>query len=301
MDPDQDTSPFTLPDAIVPPLEAEPHPTLRGKVVLVTGSTDGIGRVTAVALARRGATVLVHGRDEARGRAVLDDVRAAGDGGGELYLADLSVLGEVRRLAAEVGRAHPRLDVLIDNAGTYAAERTVTPNGLELTFAVNVAAPFMLCRLLLPALCAAAPSRIVNLSSASHWTGEMSWDDLMGERDYDALRAYDMSKLAMTLLTYELADRLRGSGVTVVCLDPGDVDTKLLAAGWPELPGIDLASGAATSVFLGSTPDVQRFHGTYFERGRPVQSSQASRDVHARRRLWLAVERRCGVPAWEGC
>jgi retinol dehydrogenase-14 len=260
---------------------------MAGKTALVTGSTDGIGRQTAVELAALGADVLVHGRDARRGAAALAAVRAASAGGSAvLYLGDLSTRAGVLDLGARVRDRHARLDVLVNNAGVYSPERRATSDGLELTFAVNVLAPFMLSRELLPVLRATAPSRIVNLGSASHWTGEMHWADLQLAGDYESIVAYDQSKLAVNLLTFELARRLNGSGVTAVCLDPGDVDTAMLRAGWPDLPGGDVVAGAATSVHLASSPDVAGVSSVYYEGGRKTAPSAASLERGSQARLW---------------
>ena len=267
---------------------------MSGKTVLVTGSTDGIGLPTATSMAAMGATVLVHGRDPGRGAAALAAVQAATAAGSPdraaLYLADLSWLQRVRALAAQVRRRCQRLDVLVNNAGVYVPRRLVTRDGLELTFAVNVVAPFLLVRELLPLLVAGAPARIVNLSSASHWAGEMHWDDLQLEGSYDPLVAYEQSKLAMSLFTFELARRIKHLGVTAVCLDPGNVDTGMLRAGWPELEGIDVATGAMTSVCLASSPEVEGVSGAYYEGGRRTRPSASSHDLNAQARLWAVLE-----------
>jgi len=269
---------------------------MTGKTVLVTGSTDGIGRQTAVELAALGADVLVHGRDARRGAAALAAVQAASAGGSAaLHLADLSTVAGVRELGARIRAEHARLDVLVNNAGVFSPARCVTGDGLELTFAVNVLAPFVLSRELLPPLRAAAPSRIVNLSSASHWTGEMHWADLQSAAGYDSVAAYDQSKLAVTLFTFELARRLVGSGVTAVCLDPGDVDTKMLRAGWPDLPGIDVVAGAAASVYLASSPDAAGVSEVYFEDGRETVPLEASLERESQTRLWGILEGLAGV------
>ena len=269
---------------------------MTGKTALITGSTDGIGRQTAVELAALGAEVLVHGRDARRGAAALAAVRAASAGGSAvLYLGDLSTRAGVRDLGARVRDQHARLDVLVNNAGVYSPERCATGDGLELTFAVNVLAPFMLSRELLPLLRATAPSRIVNLSSASHWTGEMHWADLQFAGGYESIVAYDQSKLAVTLLTFELARRLNGSGVTAACLDPGDVDTAMLRAGWPDLPGSDVIGGAATSVHLATSPDVAGVSGVYYEGGRETAPLAASLDRGSQARLWRILEGLAGV------
>ena len=198
----------------------------------------------------------------------------------------------MRRLAADVIADRPRLDVLVANAGVFAPERCETADGLEVTFAVNVIAPILLATALLPSLRAARRARVVILSSASHWTGEICWDDLQfaAPGAYDGIRTYDQSKLAVLMLTLALARRLEGSGVTAVCLDPGDVATGMLASGWPGLPGIPVEDGAVTSVYLASAPDAAGVSGVYLEDGAAVAPLEAARDVVAQERLWAALE-----------
>lgn len=239
----------------------------------------------------------MHGRDRRLGAAALVAVRAASpSGSGALYLADPSTVAGVRDPAADVRRDCPRLDVRLANAGVYAPERTVTGDGLDLTFAVNVVAPIVLAAELLPALRAATPARIVILSSASHWTGAMHWDDLQlaAPGAYDGIVAYVQSKLAIALVTFELARRLEGAGVTAVCLHPGDVDTKLLREGRPKLSGISIADGAATSEYLASSPDAEGLTGVYFADGRETRPLAAVLDRGAQRRIWAEVERLSG-------
>ena len=269
-----------------------------GKTALVTGATRGIGLETARRLALLGADVLVQARDAARGAPALAAVRAASRPGAEpaLCVADLGSAADVLRLAGEVRRDRPRLDVLVANAGVFAPERTETADGLELTFAVNVVAPLLLATRLLPALRAAAPARVVVLSSASHWTGEIHWDDLQLARPgaFTALRAYDQSKLAVLMLTLALARRLDGGDVTAVCLDPGDVATSMLAAGWPAISGIPVQDGAVTSVYLASSPAAAGLTGVYLEGGEVVTPLAAALDVPAQERLWAALEHLTG-------
>jgi NAD(P)-dependent dehydrogenase (short-subunit alcohol dehydrogenase family) len=270
-----------------------------GKTVLVTGATRGIGLETAVRLAGLGAQVLVHGRDEARLAAALGAVREAAGAGVRPalpYLADLGAVAGVRALADAVLRDHERLDVLVANAGVYAPERRETADGLELAFAVNAVAPPLLAARLLPLLRAAAPARIVVVSSASHWTGELCWEDLQLARPgaFTGLRAYDQSKLAVLMLTLALARRLEGSGVTAVCLDPGDVATTMLASGWPELAGIPIEDGAVTGVYLASAPDAAGLSGVYLEDGEVTPPLAAALDTHAQERLWRVVDGAAG-------
>lgn len=265
-----------------------------GRAALVTGATRGIGLETAVRLAGLGADVLVHGRDHGRGAAALAAVRAASAPAAApaLHEADLDAIAGVRRLAAEVVRDCPRLDVLVANAGVFAPERHETADGLELTFAVNAVAPILLATELLPVLRAAAPARIVILSSASHWTGVIHWHDLQlaAPGAYSGLRAYDQSKLAVLMLTLALSRRLEGQGVSAVCLDPGNVATSMLARGWPGLAGIPAEDGAVTSVYLASAPEAAGVSGGYFEGGAAVMPLAAALEVAAQERLWGLME-----------
>src|SRR5437870_12647288 len=195
---------------------------MAGKTVLVTGGTSGIGKATAVGLARLGARVGITGRDTARAEAAAADIRAASNNAAvDAFAADLSSQAEVRRVASEVLGRYPRLDVLVNNVGGFWAHRQVTADGLEHTFALNHLAPFLLTSLLLDRLMASAPARVVTVSSGAHTTGKLDFDDLMGQRKYSAQRAYSQSKLANVMFTYELARRLAGTGVTATVLHPG--------------------------------------------------------------------------------
>ena len=254
-----------------------------GKVVLVTGATDGIGRATALGLARLGARVLVHGRDPERVAAAARETASAGPEQADGFVADLSVQAEVRRLAAQVRRAAPRLDVLVNNAGVYMRDRRLTPDGIEQTFAVNVLAPFLLTQLLLDALEAAAASRVLNVASMAHVHAHLDLAAFGGDGSWHGGEAYGASKLALVLLTAESAERLAGSGVTVNSLHPGVVRTKLLRSGWPYgavVAGGAVDRGARTSIYLAASPEVQGVTGLYFAQARPAQPSPL---VHDRR------------------
>src|SRR4051794_10476903 len=199
---------------------------MTGKTVLVTGGTGGIGRATAAGLAALGARVAITGRDLARTRAAAADIAAAtGNSAVDAFAADMSSQAEVRRLAREVLATYPRLDVLVNNVGGFWSTRRVTSDGLEHTFAVNHLAGFLLTDLLLGRLKASAPARIVTVSSGAHAMGRIDFDDLQGVRGYSGQRAYNQSKLANVMFTYELARRLEGSAVTVTVLHPGVVRT----------------------------------------------------------------------------
>ena len=271
---------------------------------VVTGATSGIGKETAVALAKAGATVAVVCRTRDRGEAALAEIRRrAGHDAVSLFVADLSSQRAIRTVAAELQAALPRIDVLVNNAGLALRDRLVTEDGFENTFAVNHLAYFLLTRLLQPTLLASAPARVVNVSSEAHRWGSIRFDDLMGEAAYDGWKAYAQSKLANVLFTYELARRLDGTGVTANCLHPGLVGTAFASRG-PSLIRIlsrlarpllrSPASGAATSVYLASAPEVATVTGQYFAGRRARRSSPASYDRALAARLWGVSERLVG-------
>ena len=203
---------------------------MTGKTVLITGGTGGIGRAAAIGLAAMGARVGITGRDRARAEdAAAAIARESGNPAVDVFVADMSSQAEVRRLADEVLAAYPRLDVLLNNVGGFWAHRHVTADGLEHTFALNHLAPFLLTSLLLDRLIASAPARVVTVSSGAQAMGKIDFDDLMGERKYSGQRAYNQSKLANVMFTYELARRLEGTGVTATALHPGMTNTAFSA------------------------------------------------------------------------
>jgi NAD(P)-dependent dehydrogenase (short-subunit alcohol dehydrogenase family) len=265
--------------------------------MLVTGGTAGIGLATADALAGMGARVGVVGRDAQRARSAAEQITAAHpDATVDVLVADLSSQAEVRRLAADVLAAYPRLDVLVNNAGGYWSHRHVTVDGLERTFAVDHLAPYLLTRLLLDRLVASAPARVVTVSSGAQSMGRIDLDDLQGEHRYRGHRAYGQAKLANVLFTYELARRLAGTGVTANVLHPGVVDTSfgMVDSTAPQRALRPLArrfmrtpeKGARTSVLLASAPGLAEVTGTYFVDGRPRRSARASYDETLARTLW---------------
>ena len=268
-----------------------------GKTVLVTGGTGGIGKATAVGLAALGARLGITGRDEARARAAAADIaEASGNREIDVFAADLSSQAEVRRLAQDVLARYRRLDVLVNNVGGFWGTRHVTADGLEHTFAVNHLAPFLLTNLLLDRLKASAPARIVTVSSGAQSMGKLNFDDLQGERDYSGQKAYNQSKLANVMFTYELARRLAGTGVTANVLHPGVVRTAFATEDaslmWKVvLPVIrpflkSPAQGAATSIYLASSPEVEGVSGKYFVNSKPQTSHRSSYDAAAAARLW---------------
>jgi len=260
--------------------------------VLVTGSTDGIGRATVTALARQGHCVLIHGRDPEKGRRVVEVIRRdTGSTFLEFFTADLASRRQVRSLAAAVQSRFTRLDVLINNAGVYMPERVMTDEGFEMTFAVNLLAPFLLSRLLLPSLEAAAPARVVNVASIAHFDAEeLDWDNLQGERHYDAWQAYALSKLGVILFTDALAERLDPAKVTVNCLHPGVICTKLLYSAFPDYPCDPPETGALTPVYLATSPEVASVTGKYFDGMKEARTSRIAHNNEVRDRFWMMME-----------
>jgi NAD(P)-dependent dehydrogenase (short-subunit alcohol dehydrogenase family) len=259
------------------------------QVILVTGSTDGLGRAVAAELAAHGATVLLHGRDAVKGDATMREIRAAsGNERVAFYLADFASLAEVRGLAERLLGEHDRLDALVANAGigtgrVGAGEREVSQDGFELRFAVNYLAHFLLTHLLEPLLVGSAPARIVIVSSAGQ--APIDFYDVMLERAYSGIQAYCQSKLALVMLAFDLADALRDRGVTANCLHPGTyMPTKMvLEAG--TRPVDSLASGVAATMRLVADPSLDGVTGRYFDRRREALAHPQAYDVDARRRL----------------
>ena len=270
---------------------------MQGKVCVVTGASSGIGRVTAVGLAERGATVVLICRNEERGAPVLEEIERRG-GRATLLTADLASQRQVRDVAAAFLERFDRLDVLINNAGVAGwGTRQVTEEGLETTFAVNHLAPFLLTNLLLDRLKASAPARVVTVSSAAHKNCTLDFEDLQGERRYSGFGAYSRSKLANILFTRELSRRLEGTGVIANCLHPGVVATGIFR----NLPGwmrailtsplvLTPEKGADTLLHLATAPEIAEVSGRYFVRRKPARPSRATQDAAAARRLWEASE-----------
>jgi len=275
--------------------------SMQGKVCLVTGSSSGMGLVTARDLASMGARVVMLCRNRAKGEAVQAQIKAAsGNTQVDLLVADLSELSDVRRAANEFKQHYSQLHVLINNAGGMNAERKMTSDGLEATFVTNYLAPFLLTQLLLDVLKASAPARIINVSAPAHKIGKIDFTDLQSGHHYNALRAYTQAKLAQIYFTYELAERLAGTGVTVNALDPGHVvsnfnnSTKGLMHIIAEViyffDGRSPEKGAQTILYLATDPAVEGVSGKYFLDCKPIPSSKRSYDVAVRQRLWSVSE-----------
>jgi NAD(P)-dependent dehydrogenase (short-subunit alcohol dehydrogenase family) len=267
------------------------------QVILVTGSTDGLGRNLARELAARGATVLLHGRGEKRVRDTLAEIRDAtrNDTLGS-YVADLAGLANVRRLAEEVENAHERLDVLVNNAGIggRGGKRELSEDGYELRFAVNYLATFLLTNLLMPLLRRSAPARIVNVASIGQ--AALDFDDLMLERSYDAFDAYRQSKLAQVMFTFELAERLgESAGVTVNCLHPATLmNTKMVFESFGSAMST-VEEGTEATLRLVASPELDGVTGRYFDQLRESRPHEQAYESEARRRLWAISEELAGI------
>ena len=270
--------------------------SMNGKICLVTGGTNGIGKATAQALAAMGATIVIVGRNAQKTSQVVEEIRvASGNKNVGSLQADLSSQTEIRRLADAFKRKYSHLHVLLNNAGGFFMRRQLRGNGIEMTFALNHLASFLLTNLLLDTLKASAPARIINVSSNAHASGKIEFDNLQGERAYGP-RAYDNSKLANILFTMELARRLEGTGVTVNALHPGFVATgfaknngKVIAALVSLITPLvarSPAKGAETSIYLASSPRVEGITGKYFYDSRVILTAPQATDMVVARKLW---------------
>jgi len=281
---------------------------MAGKVVLITGGTGGIGKATAIGLAAIGARVGITGRDLARAEQAAADIRSASENPAvDAFAADMTSQAEVRRLAAAVLDAYPRLHVLVNNVGGFWAHRHPTADGLERTFALNHLAPFLLTNLLLDRLKASAPARVVTVSSGAQSMGRIDFDDLQGALNYSGQRAYNQSKLANIMFTNELARRLDGAGVTATSVHPGVVRTNFGAEdqAWfftiisrvvrPLLK--TPAQGAQTPIYLASSPDMDGISGQFFVNRKPKTANKVAYDSDLTARLWKVSADLVGITA----
>lgn len=268
---------------------------MQGKVCLVTGANGGIGKVSALELAKLGATVIMVCRDRSKGEAAQADIkRISGNQNIDLLTADMSSIASVRQLAQEVQAKYPQLHVLLNNAGRMNNKREVSVDGIESTLASNYIGPFLLTNLLLDLLKASAPARIINVSSTAHKGGKIDFDNLQAEKRYHGFPVYSNSKLALTLFTYELARRLEGTGVTVNNLHPGVIASGFFGNGLlgrlSKLVMLTPEQGAQTSIYLATAPEVASVNGKYFEKSKQSTSSKISNDEQLGKRLWQVTE-----------
>jgi NAD(P)-dependent dehydrogenase (short-subunit alcohol dehydrogenase family) len=284
---------------------------LSGKICLVSGATNGIGKATAQALAQLDATVVIIGRNPVKCTSVVSEIRRlSGNNSVEAIVADLSIMAEVRQAADQFKAKYPRLHVLVNNAGGAFPKREVTSEGFEKTFALNHLNSFLLTSLLLDTLKASAPSRIVNVSSDAHKGARLDFDDLQSEKGGFVFNAYGRSKLAVVVFSYELSRRLAGTGVTVNVLHPGLTRTGF-ASNMGAVPsglinflmrfvGLTPEQGARTSVYLAASPDVENVTGKYWEKSKAVPSGRATYDKATWTRLWEASDEMIATRATSG-
>ena len=278
---------------------------MRGKTVVITGGTSGIGEVAAIELAKMGARIVLVARDQSRGNATLARLRDSAPGIAHcVHLADLLRLAEMRRVAAQIAEQEPRIDVLINNAGALFAERRLTEDGLESTFALNHMAYFVVTEGLRERLSASSPARIINTASASHQRATLDFDDLQLAKSFGPMKAYGRSKLCNILFTRELARRLHGTGITANCLHPGFVATRFgdqsggvisPFVGLAKFFAITPARGAETIVYLASSADVAETTGQYFYKSAPTAPSLRAQDDRSALLLWQHTAALAGV------
>jgi NAD(P)-dependent dehydrogenase (short-subunit alcohol dehydrogenase family) len=271
---------------------------MQGKTVVVTGGTSGIGEVAALRLAEKGARIVLIARDQARAAATLAKLKNANPTAAHAaHYGDLSALAEMKRVAGEVAASEPRIDVLVNNAGAVFLARKTSVDGLEMTFATNHMAYFVVTNILLDRLKATPGARIVSTASDAHRSGRLDFDDLQSEKSYGSFRVYGTSKLCNILFTREIARRLDGSGVTANCLHPGfvgtrfgqnnasNIFTKLLRDAVMSL-GISPEEGAKTIIHLASSPDVATISGEYFYKSKVAEPTAAAQNDANAKRLW---------------
>lgn len=289
---------------------APQHMQMQGKICLITGANSGIGKATAVGLARMGATVVMVSRDHTRGEEAQREIRAqSGNDDVDLFLAELSSQQEVRHIAEIFQQRYRHLHVLINNAGSGFSKRQQSADGIEMTFALNHLAPFLLTNLLLAMLKNSAPARVINVSSGEESRARLDINDLqLNNHRYGFFRSYGQSKFAMMLFTYELARRLQGTGVTVNAMNPGPTVTNFgshdLAPFTRSLLhfmaariGIKAEKAAETNIYLASSPEVQSVSGQYFQNSAARKSSPRSYDESLQRQVWEESARLVKLPA----
>ena len=268
---------------------------MKGKTVVITGGTSGIGEVAAVALAKIGARIVLVARDKTRGNATLARLNSGTNIAHSVHFADLSRLAEMKRVAAQIADKEPRIDILINNAGAVFAKRELTEDKFERTFALNHVAYFVITEGLRERLLASGPARIINTASAAHQGASLDFDDLQSANSYGAMKAYGRSKLCNILFTRELARRLRGTGVTANCLHPGFVATRfgdqsgalMSRLVWlAKRFAISPAKGAETIVYLASSPGVAATSGQYYYKCAPITPSPHAQDDRSALLLW---------------
>jgi len=267
---------------------------MEDKIVLITGSTDGIGYQTAIELVKSGYHVIVHGRNREKAELTLKNIqRITNKNNISSVYADLSSFNQIKEMVNDIYDRFNRLGVLINNAGVYSSERNITQEGLEKTFAVNYIAPFLLTNLLIDLLKKGKSSRIVNVASRVH-SNQLNFNHLQFETGYTGVKAYARSKTCLILFTYLLADKLKNTDVTVNCLHPGGINTKLLRAAMGFV-GATLSEGAETLIYAATAPELETVSGKYFSNNNPTPSKDITYNKEIQRNLWKKTEEIVGM------
>lgn len=264
------------------------------KIILITGSTDGIGYQTAIELANLGHKVIIHGRNQEKAKLAMEKVKKETNSNNLSYVyADLSSFSQIKEMVAQLYNTYDHLDVLINNAGIIRDERAITQEGVEETFAINYIAPFLITNLLLDLLKKGNSSRIVNVASRVQ-SNHLDLDDFPFEKGYTAVKAYARSKSALIMFTYLLAEKLKDTGITVNCLHPGVINTKVLRAAFSGR-GAPLTEGAKTLVFAAISSEIENKTGNYFVFNRPERSKDITYDKELQESLWKKTEEILGM------
>ncbi len=273
---------------------------LKDKNAIITGATSGIGRITALAIAEKGARLVLPVRDMAKGEELKQEIaEKTGNTSVELISCRLDSLGSIRQFAEEFKQKHDTLHLLVNNAGTWEVKRRESEDGIEMNFAVNHLAPFLLTNLLLDTIKASAPARIVNVSSSAHKQAKMNFDDPEGKKRWSSMRSYGQGKLANILFTRKMAKDLEGTGVTVNCLHPGVVSTRLfdkMPLVFRKIFGLFMITpekGAETSIYLATSPEVEGVSGGYFIKKKEARPTRHAMDMDVAERLWEVSEAYC--------
>ncbi len=263
---------------------------LKNKIVLITGSTDGIGKQTAIDLANMGAKVIIHGRNESKAQQTTEAIKSiTGNSNLKYVFGDLASFDQIRSMSKDIHQRFEKIDVLINNAGIFKTERELSVDGFEMTFAVNHLSYFLLTGLLLDLIKKSDYARIVNVASQAHGS-DLDFDNLQGEQYYDGYDAYSRSKLCNIMFTYKLARFFQDSHITTNVLHPGVISTKLLHVGFGS-GGSALTQGSKTSVYLAASDDVNDISGKYFSNQREISSSRLSYDTSIQNKLWEFSEK----------
>ncbi len=268
---------------------------MKNKIILITGSTDGIGKQTALELAEAGFNVIIHGRNKAKGEKILSEIKQkTGNYNLDLVIANFSSIDEVKNMAAEISKKYEYLNVLINNAGIYLNHLQLSKDGYEKTFAVNHLAPFLLTIKLIPLLKNSGGGRVINVNSAAHQRGKLDLKEIIKPAEYNAYGAYANSKLANMFFTKTLAEKLYGKGITVNSLHPGVIGTKLLFAGF-SMSGGTLEEGAETPVYLAVSQQVDGITGKYFKNKKEASAASALDNERLAQDLWSLSEDLTGI------